>query len=149
MKYLRDFKDIYWLIGILSPVSVNNIFGLDYPIFTLIISVIVFSIIYFLRKRFLKRDREFICIIESLDVINNDIECQFKFASNFEKLSKRIGNNKLLTELLDYHNKINNDHAFNFQKYSTPENYQKSTEIKKDIDEYKKIIEEYKNKIRD
>jgi hypothetical protein len=149
MKYLKDFKDIYWLIGILLPVSVNNIFGLDYPIITLIISVILFCIIHFLRKKFLKKDKEFICIIESLDVINDNMECQFKFNSNFEKLSKRIGNNKLLIELLDYHNEIKNDHEFNFQKYSTPENFQKITKIKEDIEKYKKIIEDYKNKIRD
>jgi hypothetical protein len=96
------------------------------------------------------KGREFIKIIDSLEVVNNQNDCQIKFNSNREKLCKRKGNNLLITELIEYHEKINDDHSFNFNKLTTP-NYSHSQveKMKKDLEEYKKMIADYKNKIKD
>lgn len=150
MRYLKDLKEIYWLVGIILPNIINNTFEINYPITSISLSII-FSIIYYLIIRKNKKSEipEFIKIINSLENVNNYNDCQSKFNSNLEKLCKRNGSNTLLVELIDFHNEINKDHSFNFQKYSTPENYQKLSKINEDLEKYKKIIIEYKNKIRD
>ena len=149
MKLLKEIKDIYWIVSIIIPLLVNNSGILSFPIVSLIISVVISLLYYFIKVKN-KKEKEFIEIIDSLEVINCKNDCQNKFNSNRDKLSKRKGSNKLLTELIEYHEKINDDHAFNFNKLSTPNsNNPDINKINNDFEEYKEMIIDYKNKIKD